>query len=188
DVRVYLHLPQCPPQCDGVPIPLPSLQGVAVLNIPSYAGGTNFWGGNKEDDTFAAPSFDDKILEVVAVFGSMQMAVSRVIKLQHHRIAQCRTVKITVLGDEGIPVQVDGEAWIQPPGYIRIAHKNRAQTLTRDRAFESTLKSWEDKQKCELLRQTSTALSPTSLRPEALSEEEVAQVSRFGQAAGALIH
>lgn len=38
--------------------------------------------------TFAAPSFDDKILEVVAVFGSMQMAVSRVINLQHHRIAQ----------------------------------------------------------------------------------------------------
>lgn len=50
DVHVYLHLPQCPPQCDGVPIPLPSLQGIAVLNIPSYAGGTNFWGGNKEND------------------------------------------------------------------------------------------------------------------------------------------
>lgn len=40
---------------------------------------------------FCAPSFDDKILEVVAVFGSMQMAVSRVIKLQHHRIAQVGT-------------------------------------------------------------------------------------------------
>lgn len=37
-------------QCDGRPIPLPSLQGIAVLNIPSYAGGTNFWGGTKEDD------------------------------------------------------------------------------------------------------------------------------------------
>lgn len=47
--------------------------------------------------------------------------------------AQCRTVKISILGDEGVPVQVDGEAWIQPPGYIRIVHKNRAQTLTRDR-------------------------------------------------------
>lgn len=47
--------------------------------------------------------------------------------------AQCRTVKISILGDEGVPVQVDGEAWIQPPGYIRIIHKNRAQTLTRDR-------------------------------------------------------
>nr|XP_004610937.1 unnamed protein product [Sorex araneus] len=170
-------------QCDGRPIPLPSLQGIAVLNIPSYAGGTNFWGGTKEDDTFAAPSFDDKILEVVAVFGSMQMAVSRVIRLQHHRIAQCRTVKISILGDEGVPVQVDGEAWIQPPGYIRIVHKNRAQTLTRDRAFENTLKSWEDKQKCELPRPPSF-----SLHPEVLSEEEATQMDQFGQAAGALIH
>ncbi|XP_077014467.1 diacylglycerol kinase eta isoform X2 [Tamandua tetradactyla] len=136
-------------ECDGQYIPLPSLQGIAVLNIPSYAGGTNFWGGTKDDDIFTAPSFDDKILEVVAIFDSMQMAVSRVIKLQHHRIAQCRTVKITIFGDEGVPVQVDGEAWVQPPGIIKIVHKNRAQMLTRDRAFESTLKSWEDKQKCD---------------------------------------
>ncbi|OXB65311.1 hypothetical protein ASZ78_001618 [Callipepla squamata] len=170
-------------ECDGRPIPLPSLQGIAVLNIPSYAGGTNFWGGTKEDDTFTAPSFDDKILEVVAVFGSMQMAVSRVINLQHHRIAQCRTVKIAILGEEGVPVQVDGEAWIQPPGYIWIVHKNRAQTLTRDRAFESTLKSWEDKQKCELSRPSSF-----SLQPEIMSEEESTQINQFGQAAGALIH
>ncbi|XP_063069133.1 diacylglycerol kinase eta isoform X2 [Engraulis encrasicolus] len=146
--RTYKNLEQkVQLECDGQYIPLPSLQGIAVLNIPSYAGGTNFWGGTKEDDIFCAPSFDDKILEVVAVFGSMQMAVSRVIKLQHHRIAQCRSVKITILGDEGMPIQVDGEAWIQPPGIIKIQHKNRAQMLTRDRAFENTLKSWEDKLK-----------------------------------------
>lgn len=48
-------------------------------------------------------------------------------------VCQCRTVKISILGDEGVPVQVDGEAWVQPPGYIRIVHKNRAQMLTRDR-------------------------------------------------------
>uniref|UniRef100_A0A6Q2X083 Diacylglycerol kinase n=1 Tax=Esox lucius TaxID=8010 RepID=A0A6Q2X083_ESOLU len=171
-------------ECDGRPIPLPSLQGIAVLNIPSYAGGTNFWGGTKEDDTFTAPSFDDKILEVVAVFGSIQMAVSRVINLQHHRIAQCRTVKITILGDEGVPVQVDGEAWVQPPGYINIIHKNRTQTLTRDRAFESTLKSWEDKQRCEFPRPQ----PQNALQPEIVSEEEASQINLFGQAAGALIH
>ncbi|XP_034404365.1 diacylglycerol kinase delta-like isoform X3 [Cyclopterus lumpus] len=177
-------------ECDGRPIPLPSLQGIAVLNIPSYAGGTNFWGGTKEDDTFTAPSFDDKILEVVAVFGSMQMAVSRVINLQHHRIAQCRTVKITILGDEGVPVQVDGEAWVQPPGYIKIIHKNRTQTLTRDRAFESTLKSWEDKQKCEFLRTPppQSPQPPLSSQPEIVSEDEASLISEFGQAAGALIH
>lgn len=43
-------------QCDGRPIPLPSLQGIAVLNIPSYAGGTNFWGGTKEDDVRTEPA------------------------------------------------------------------------------------------------------------------------------------
>lgn len=101
----------------------------------SFMGGTNFWGGNKEDDCFIAPSFDDRVLEVVAVFGSVQMAASRIINLQHHRIAQCHSVKITILGDEGVPVQVDGEAWLQPPGLIRIVHKNRMQMLCRNRVL-----------------------------------------------------
>lgn len=65
-------------------------------------GGTNFWGGTKEDDCFLAPSFDDRVLEVVAVFGSAQMAASRIINLQHHRIAQCSTIKITILGEAGV--------------------------------------------------------------------------------------
>ncbi|XP_059758871.1 diacylglycerol kinase eta isoform X7 [Balaenoptera ricei] len=173
-------------ECDGQYIPLPSLQGIAVLNIPSYAGGTNFWGGTKEDDIFAAPSFDDKILEVVAIFDSVQMAVSRVIKLQHHRIAQCRTVKITIFGDEGVPVQVDGEAWVQPPGIIKIVHKNRAQMLTRDRAFESTLKSWEDKQKCD----SGKSVLRTHLYIQHavdLATEEVSQMQLCSQAAEELI-
>ncbi|KAG7254986.1 hypothetical protein CRUP_034840, partial [Coryphaenoides rupestris] len=54
-----------------------------------------------------------------------------------------------------VPVQVDGEAWLQPPGFIRIIHKNRTQTLTRDRV---------------------------------LSNHQLAHISQFGQAAGALIH
>ncbi|KAM8855960.1 diacylglycerol kinase eta isoform 10-T10 [Spinachia spinachia] len=184
--RTYKNLEQkVQLECDGQYIPLPSLQGIAVLNIPSYAGGTNFWGGTKEDDIFCAPSFDDKILEVVAVFGSMQMAVSRVIKLQHHRIAQCRTVKITILGDEGVPIQVDGEAWIQPPGVIKIQHKNRAQMLTRDRAFENTLKSWEDK-----LKYDKPPLRPHLYPQQSVdlaTEEEAAMVQLCARAAEELI-
>uniref|UniRef100_A0A8C7CPP9 Diacylglycerol kinase n=1 Tax=Oncorhynchus kisutch TaxID=8019 RepID=A0A8C7CPP9_ONCKI len=184
--RTYKNLEQkVQLECDGQYIPLPSLQGIAVLNIPSYAGGTNFWGGTKEDDIFCAPSFDDKILEVVAVFGSMQMAVSRVIKLQHHRIAQCRSVKITILGDEGVPIQVDGEAWVQPPGVIKIQHKNRAQMLTRDRAFENTLKSWEDKLKYDKLPLRSHLYSQQSV--DLATEEEVALVQLVARAADDLI-
>uniref|UniRef100_A0A4W6CKS6 Diacylglycerol kinase n=1 Tax=Lates calcarifer TaxID=8187 RepID=A0A4W6CKS6_LATCA len=174
-------------ECDGVPMSLPSLQGLAVLNIPSYAGGINFWGGTKEDNNFGAPSFDDKKLEVVAVFGSMQMAMSRVINLQHHRIAQCRQVKITILGEEGVPVQVDGEAWIQPPGIVKIVHKNRAQMLTRDRAFESTLKSWEDKRKIDSYRATRPRLN-SQQSMEYLTEEECAQVQQLGMVADTLIN
>uniref|UniRef100_A0A8C6FSB6 Diacylglycerol kinase n=1 Tax=Moschus moschiferus TaxID=68415 RepID=A0A8C6FSB6_MOSMO len=135
-------------ECDGQYIPLPSLQGIAVLNIPSYAGGTNFWGGTKEDD--------------------------------------CRTVKITIFGDEGVPVQVDGEAWVQPPGIIKIVHKNRAQMLTRDRAFESTLKSWEDKQKCD----SGKPVLRTHLyiqHAADLATEEVSQMQLCSQAAEELI-
>ncbi|KFQ85620.1 Diacylglycerol kinase delta, partial [Phoenicopterus ruber ruber] len=183
--RTYKNLEQrVKLECDGVPISLPSLQGIAVLNIPSYAGGINFWGGTKEDNNFGAPSFDDKKLEVVAVFGSIQMAVSRVINLQHHRIAQCRMVKITIRGDEGVPVQVDGEAWIQPPGIIKIQHKNRAQMLTRDRAFESTLKSWEDKQKGESYRAAARPRLSSQQSMEYLTEEEsslLQQVSRVAE-------
>ncbi|XP_056663266.1 diacylglycerol kinase eta isoform X1 [Monodelphis domestica] len=186
--RTYKNLEQrVQLECDGQYIPLPSLQGIAVLNIPSYAGGTNFWGGTKEDDIFTAPSFDDKILEVVAVFGSMQMAMSRVIKLQHHRIAQCRSVKITILGDEGVPVQVDGEAWIQPPGIIKIVHKNRAQMLTRDRAFENTLKSWEDKQKYDAGKVPPRPQQYLQQAVDLATEEEVNLMQHCSQAAEELI-
>uniref|UniRef100_A0A8K9XIJ6 Diacylglycerol kinase n=1 Tax=Oncorhynchus mykiss TaxID=8022 RepID=A0A8K9XIJ6_ONCMY len=173
-------------ECDGVSICLPSLQGLAVLNISSYAGGINFWGGTKEDSNFGAPSFDDKKLEVVAVFGSMQMAVSRVINIQHHRIAQCRQVKITILGDEGVPVQVDGEAWIQPPGIVKITHKNRAQMLTRDRNFERALTSWEDKRKIDSYHSSRPRLN-SQQSMEYLTEEECAQVQQLGLVADTLI-
>ncbi|XP_064374090.1 diacylglycerol kinase kappa isoform X4 [Dromaius novaehollandiae] len=186
--RTYKNLEQrVQLECDGVPISLPSLQGIAVLNIPSYAGGINFWGGTKEDNNFGAPSFDDKKLEVVAVFGSIQMAVSRVINLQHHRIAQCRMVKITIRGDEGVPVQVDGEAWIQPPGIIKIQHKNRAQMLTRDRAFESTLKSWEDKQKGESYRAAARPRLSSQQSMEYLTDEETGLLLQVSQVAETLI-
>ena len=71
--------------------------------------------------------------QVVAVFGSMHMGASRIMNLQRHRIAQCRSIVIRILGDEGVPVQVDGEAWLHPPGIIRILHKNKVQLMCRDK-------------------------------------------------------
>ena len=67
------------------------------------------------------------------MFGSIHMGASRIMNLQRHRIAQCRSVVIRIFGDEGVPVQADGEAWVHPPGIIRIMHKNRVQITCRDR-------------------------------------------------------
>ncbi|KAG6456879.1 hypothetical protein O3G_MSEX010028 [Manduca sexta] len=176
--RTYRHLGQrVQLECDGQRIPLPELQGIVVLNIPSFMGGTNFWGGTRADDIFLAPSFDDRILEVVAVFGSAQMAASRLINLQKHRIAQCRAVQINILGEECVPVQVDGEAWLQPPGCVRIIHKNRAQMLCRSRALETSLRAWDEKQqmKAHALAGSSAAGSVVNVR-DTLSAAESAQL------------
>lgn len=113
-------------------------------------------------------------------------------------------------------MQVDGEAWVQPPGIVEIVHKNRAQMLTRDRvdarccfslalgalppsgclatargcscrqAFESTLKSWEDKRKIESYRASRPRLN-SQQSMEYLTEEECAQVQQLGIVADTLI-
>uniref|UniRef100_A0A1I7XSW1 Diacylglycerol kinase n=1 Tax=Heterorhabditis bacteriophora TaxID=37862 RepID=A0A1I7XSW1_HETBA len=203
--RTYRNLDQrIRLECDGIPIDLPSLQGnfsvlyvryfngkwvysgIVILNIPSYSGGANFWGSAK-DDTFTVQSFDDRVLEVVALFGVIHVATSRVpnvVRLQNHRIAQCRHVRIVIMGDEAIPVQVDGEPWLQPPGILQIAHKNRAQLLVRNPAFDATLRKWEEQKERSTAPSTPTAVFSSEEVPFArraaefvcLLESEIAQL------------
>ncbi|GMT25523.1 hypothetical protein PFISCL1PPCAC_16820, partial [Pristionchus fissidentatus] len=104
-------------------------------------------------------------LQVVALFGVVHVASGRipnVVRLQNHRIAQCRHVKITIYGDEPIPVQVDGEPWMQPPGVLQFVHKNRAQMLVKNaQSFDASLRTWEE-HKSVTAPSTPTALN-TSL-------------------------
>uniref|UniRef100_I3MBI4 Diacylglycerol kinase n=1 Tax=Ictidomys tridecemlineatus TaxID=43179 RepID=I3MBI4_ICTTR len=172
-------------ECDGEPISLPNLQGIVVLNITSYAGGVNFWGSNTATAEYDAPAIDDGKLEVVAIFGSVQMAMSRIINLHHHRIAQCRELMITIDGEEGIPVQVDGEAWIQRPGIIKIRYKNAAQMLMRDRDFENSMKTWACKHS-EIQAAPQPQLDSQESH-DSLSDEEFAQMQHLARLAENLI-
>eukprot|EP00731_Ephydatia_muelleri_P030202 Em0021g725a len=130
--------------CDGKPIVLPQkLQGLVFLNIPSYMAGTNFWGTDKEKDGFLAPSHDDKLIEVIGITGFTQLATSKVLGIQNHRLAQCHYAQLTLQGPDTLPVQVDGEAWLQDPGTIVISHKNKARMLVKDKVFSQSLETWK---------------------------------------------
>jgi hypothetical protein len=133
-------------ECDGTPVLLPTrLQGLVFLNIPSYMAGTNFWGTDREKRGFSAPSYDDKLVEVVGVTGITQVTTAKVLGIQNQRIAQCRYAKIIMHGPDKLPMQVDGEAWLQGPGIIVVSHKNKARIIFKNKIFSQTLESWKQK-------------------------------------------
>ena len=130
-------------ECDGEVINLPKLQGIVILNIHSYMGGTNFW-GSKVEKRFLPQAFDDGILEVVSVKSTAQMAAIKSLPgISPMRLAQARSIRITVKSGEPVPIQVDGEAWMQNAGCsITIYNKGQVQMLSRDKALQRLLTTW----------------------------------------------
>ena len=136
-------------ECDGVEIKLPTLQGIVILNIGSYAAGANFW-GSKVQKKFKPPCYDDGLLEVLSIKGMSQMAASKTLPgVSPTRIAQAAHIRITILPGDNVPIQVDGEAWMIEPCVLNIRHKRRVQMLCRDKAFQKRMLKWESAQKVE---------------------------------------
>ncbi|XP_072251225.1 diacylglycerol kinase theta [Leuresthes tenuis] len=105
-------------QVDSQNVPLPSIEGLIFLNIPSWGSGADLW-GSEVDSRHEKPSIDDGLLEVVGVTGVVHMGQVQSGLRSGIRIAQGNYIRLTV--SKAIPVQVDGEPWIQPPGHIIIS-------------------------------------------------------------------
>lgn len=69
---------------------------------------------------------------------------------------------------------------------IRIIHKNRMKMLCRNKALESSLKSWEEKQK-QIKHQNKRTHSQSLCRYTPLSQEEWKILQDFMEAAMNLI-
>ncbi|XP_076069534.1 diacyl glycerol kinase 1 [Oratosquilla oratoria] len=146
--------------CDGISLDLangPSLQGIALLNIPYTHGGSNMWGetGSKRaskngrrtprrkkerDRDLSSSSFTaadlstaiqdigDKLIEVIGFESCLHMGQVRTgLRGSGRRLAQCSSVVIRTR--KKFPMQIDGEPWFQPPCTIHISHHNQMPML-----------------------------------------------------------
>lgn len=116
-----------------------TMQGIIVLNVPSYAGGASLWDPEKEGTKYSAPAISDGMLEVVGItstahLGQIQMKLTKAIK-----IGQGRSIRITHTSE--MPMQVDGEPWIAHPGVITITHLNQSMMLSYTKPKKTLLGS-----------------------------------------------
>lgn len=109
-----------------------NIGAIIFLNLPSYGGGADLWGKSKEDDGFQTPAIDDRMLELVAVTGSFQLGKIQVKMDKAIRLGQGSSIKIRFLKNQALPVQNDGEPWLQQPCEIHIQHIGQARLLSAD--------------------------------------------------------
>lgn len=115
-------------EVDGRSVALPHVEGIIILNILSWGSGANPW-GIEQDDRFVKPTHHDGMLEVVGVtgivhMGQIQSGLSRAL-----RIAQGGRIKLRL--NTEVPIQVDGEPWIQSACEVNIIRSALKATMLR---------------------------------------------------------
>ncbi|CAI5743286.1 unnamed protein product [Peronospora destructor] len=143
--------------CDGKHITFPEeTEGIIILNINSYGGGSKLWHNDpqsdREDSDSASETDDDRsqtssvdsldtsthfgpssphdgLLDVVAVYGTLHLGQMQVGLSNAVRLCQAKSVSLTL--KETLPVQVDGEPWLQHSNEIEISFLQQAFMLSR---------------------------------------------------------
>uniref|UniRef100_A0A8C1QQH3 Diacylglycerol kinase n=1 Tax=Cyprinus carpio TaxID=7962 RepID=A0A8C1QQH3_CYPCA len=132
-------------ECCGVPVELSrlALEGIAVLNIPSMHGGSNLWGETKSAEKLkkrqevtvdpdalemCSQDMNDKLLEVVGLESVVEMGqIYTGLKSKAHHLVQA--AHITIRTYKTLPMQIDGEPWMQPPCTVSLLFGQPKRTM-----------------------------------------------------------
>ncbi|KAJ9505676.1 hypothetical protein QJQ45_028106, partial [Haematococcus lacustris] len=136
DLHLKLRL-----ECDGVEVTLPpDAEGLVITNIPCHMGGVYLWETGLPAPPIALPpgaspdcqaaaanltsnrrqALADGLIEVVALGGVAHLGRLSLGLARAQRLCQCRRVALTTLTT--LPMQVDGEPWLQEPAQLQLQH------------------------------------------------------------------
>ncbi|XP_077990664.1 diacylglycerol kinase theta-like [Glandiceps talaboti] len=117
-------------EVDGQKLELPQLEGIVLLNIGSWGSGADIWG--QDDDgsgRWKRSSPSDGLLEVIGLTGIVHMGQIQSGLRTGVRLAQGSHIRIWMNSD--MPVQVDGEPWMQLAGQVVITRSALQATMLK---------------------------------------------------------
>ncbi|EDW32883.1 GL10215 [Drosophila persimilis] len=116
---------------DNKPIQLPELQALVFLNIDSWGAGCKLCElSNSNGDTRIVNSISDGVMEVFGIVSSFHIAQLQCNISKPVRIGQAKQIRLQV--KETVPMQADGEPWMQSPADIRLQARSQARVLKLD--------------------------------------------------------
>ena len=146
-------------------------RAVALLNIPSYAGGARL-------TSQGAP--DDGLIDVVFLTNSLRMglisATSQFLPLVRHKVA-AQATRVCIKTHQDLHFQVDGEPWVQGPSTINVRHFGKSPMLQLPKSSKSCGRLW-----FPFLFLAMIAWSPTCVQATVASEESKTYPYRWNPA------
>ncbi|KAK6766986.1 hypothetical protein RB195_026322 [Necator americanus] len=109
-------------------VQLPEIEGIVFLNIQSWGAGVQPWKCANEE---RPQKLDDGVFEVFAVTSSFHIAQMQIGLASPLFIGQARKAVVVTRNGSTLPMQCDGEAWMQPRCEFHISLHGESQMLRR---------------------------------------------------------
>jgi len=132
----------------AVQLPCP-LEAIVVVNLPSCYGGAYLWDYDKVTEYFNSQgqksvayrplSINDRKLEVVGIKNSVHLGQVQIGIASPIYIGQGEKIVISLNNTEiPLPVQIDGEPWLQSPSTIEISYLRQSVMFAcKDKAHKT---------------------------------------------------